>query len=175
MKIRLTASIISAVLLLSSTAHAQDPNKMTYEKAMKSHKATFGKYQAQSVTAQESQRAWDNYKQEPEKDPGADEQETLLWSKSGGAYKGDIKLNQAYTNFDKLKVYGSTDAYAFAHVIVWDTADFDYFMNNSVSKMVIGIWEYEGFYWSGRWLSDKRTFKTLSENARLHKITGVNN
>ena len=101
--------------------------------------------------------------------------EVLLWSKSGGLSKGDFVLNQPYSNFDKIKVYGSNDIDDSATVQVWDTADFDYFINNNASSRVIGIWHFEAYYWTGRWLSDKRTFKTARENSKLQKITGVNN
>ncbi len=70
MKKAMLISLISSALL-ASHASAGDTEKMTYEKAMESHRAANQQYYDQSVTPEESQLAWDSYAQKPEKDPGA--------------------------------------------------------------------------------------------------------
>lgn len=73
--------------LLTNGASAQDNEKMTYEKAMKSHREWSKKYQDQSITPEESQQAWDSYKQDPEKDPGSSSSGQLeeVWTGSVNA------------------------------------------------------------------------------------------
>lgn len=59
---------LSALFLtiMTTTIAVGAEEKMTYEKAMASHKATYGKYSTQSITEAQSQKSWDDYKQRPE-------------------------------------------------------------------------------------------------------------
>lgn len=75
MKITSIISTLSVALIVSllagSVANAQDPNKMTYEKAMRSQRSSTQEYRDQSITPAESQAAWDNHRQKPEINDGS--------------------------------------------------------------------------------------------------------
>lgn len=83
MKKRIIISLSSLFLLgaFSTVSVAADAEKMTYEKAMQSHKATYGKYSEQSITEQQSQTTWDSYRQKPDENSsgGSTEKYTVLY------------------------------------------------------------------------------------------------
>ena len=108
-----------------STVYAQDPDKMTYEKALKSHKNTFDKYQNQSITAAESQQSWDSYQQEPEKSDSGSGGHKLEEVWKGFSKAVDVTWGQGdyyiEMNFNKKNTGGS----------IWLTVD-----NSSLMKSV---------------------------------------
>lgn len=164
----LTRLTLSILLLSSSAVIAED--KMSYEDAMQSYKDAFGQYAEQSVTPEESQLSWDSHAQEPETNSSA---QTILWQQSGGLNNGTIVLSQPYSNFDKLKFYGTSDSKNQGLVVTWDTADIDYFQQMTSAGDPMVIWYSDNERWNGRWKSDKRTFVQGQENARIHKVVGV--
>ena len=129
------STVCVAASIFSAACYAQDPNKMTYEKAMASHKATYGKYSEQSVTAEESQLAWDSHQQKPAEDPISGELEEL-WSGSAKTVSNRWGKGNYYIDFD----FG----YQNQGGSVWLTID-----NSGVTKKV-GVpspFNYEGNYY----------------------------
>lgn len=57
--------IASFILITLASSGVVASEKMTYEKAMKSHKETYGKYAEQSITEEQSQKSWDDHEQKP--------------------------------------------------------------------------------------------------------------
>lgn len=129
--------ILLALLTLSFISQAEDTGKMTYEKAMESHRATYGQYKG--VTHEESQTAWDSYRQEPARGSAGDEPQggklEQVWSGSSQSVdvlwgKGDYYID---VDFNHGNQGGS----------VWITID-----GSSLTKKV-GIpspFNYEGNY-----------------------------
>lgn len=117
-------NIIVLSLILGSlcmSAIAADTEKMTFDKATQSHNATYGKYSTQSITEQQSQLAWDSYKQRPEESSsGGSGKMQEVWSGKSTSVKNEwgegaflIQLADPYKPTDTvaslwLKVDGST-------------------------------------------------------------------
>ena len=171
MKTRIKILLVSSVLASFAQNVTASEEHMTYAEAMASHKKAYGQYSKNSITAEESQRAWDSHNQKPD----TRSTETVLWQQSGGLNNGTIVLDQPYSNFDKLKFYGTTDGKTQGLAVTWETSDIDYFQLMTTSSDTMTIWYNDNERWNGRWKSDKRTFIQGGENARIHKVVGINN
>ena len=161
--------LLSAALITCSQAVTASEEHMTYAEAMASHKKAYGQYSKNSITAEESQKAWDGHNQRPQDTFS----EKLLWQKSGGLNNGNIVLSEPYSNFELIKFYGTTDSKNQGFTVTWQTSDFDYFQLMTSSNDAITIWHNDNERWNGRWESDNKTFVQGGENARIHKIVGM--
>lgn len=98
---------------------------------------------------------------------------TTLFSRKGGLNNGHIYFSQAYTNFDRIEVYGTADNSTEGTVTTWDTADITYFNNLTAHTEAITLWHNgTGAVWRGRFAMDNRTFTQGRESAAIHKIVG---
>lgn len=139
MKHKLFIAVFSVLLssLFVTAASIADTEKMTYEKAMNSYKATIGKYATQSVTEQQSQLAWDTYKQKPEISPSSGSAGMLedVWSGSSNSVPFTWGKGDYYVVFNLGN--DSTEA------STWITID------NKTTNVRVAVpshWNYEGNY-----------------------------
>ena len=176
MKTSLLLAVLCGALLTATTSYAQDPDKMTYEKAMESHRAANQQYRDQSVTREESQLAWDSYKQEPEKnDSGSGIRTyTVLFSNRTGLGRGNFVLSQPYSDFDYIEVWGGNDDGSQGAVSRWTPEQLDHYHAVTTRAKTVTLYYSDNEYWAGRFSSDKKTFITAEEGALLYKIMGVN-
>lgn len=175
MKKSLRLSFLCSALLISASTAAQDPDKVTFEKADASHKAAFGQYTEQSVTREESQRAWDSYEQEPKViDPGSSTSYTTLWEVPGGINNGIFTLSQPYSNFDAIEVWGAKDDGSQGAVTRHRAAQLDHYHAATTAAKAVTLYYSDNEFWTGRFASDKKTFVTNAENCLLYKVVGVN-
>ena len=176
MKTSLLLAALCGTLLTATASYAQDPDKMTYEKAMESHQAANQQYRDQSVTREESQLAWDTYAQEPEEaGTGAVPRTyTTIFSNSSGLGRGNFVLSQPYSDFDYIEVWGAHDNGSQGAVVRWTPEQLDYYNLVTTKTKTVTLYYSDNEYWTGRFSSDKKTFITADEGALLYKIMGVN-
>ena len=95
---------LSALFLtiMTTTIAVGAEEKMTYEKAMASHKATYGKYSTQSITEAQSQKAWDDHRQEPEISTSGESSE-----KYQVLYKGSCTLGSTCTLTENINNFAT--------------------------------------------------------------------
>ncbi|BDQ68656.1 hypothetical protein [Shewanella xiamenensis] len=175
MKKRILISLLLGTF--STVSVAADAEKMTYEKAMQSHKATYGKYSAQSITEQQSQLAWDSYKQKPEESAGgsATLQRTYkqLWksSSTSGLNTGNVTLNESFRNFDEIVTIGSNDNGQYVQHYRFTPLEYDLAIENSSSGNAT-LYERDSVSWNGKFTTDTY-FTTTGENSKIYAIYGV--
>lgn len=103
MKKRILISLLLGAF--SAVSVAADAEKMTYEKAMQSHKATYGKYSEQSITEQQSQTTWDSYRQKPdENSSGASTEKYVVLFKGNCTLGSTCTLTENINNFATVLV-----------------------------------------------------------------------
>lgn len=175
MKKRILISLLLGTF--STVSLAADAEKMTYEKAMQSHKATYGKYSEQSITEQQSQLAWDSYKQKPEESAGgsATLQRTYkqLWksSSTSGLNTGNITLNESFRNFDEIVTIGSNDNGQYVQHYRFTPLEYDLAIENNTYGYAT-LYERDSVSWWGVFTTDT-FFTTKGENAKIYAIYGV--
>lgn len=163
--------ILSAIISLNALA----TEKMTYEQAMQSHKSTYGKYSQQSITEAQSQQSWDTYKQEPVREGSNNVKSyTVLYENTAGLGGGNFVLSQPYSNFDYIEIYGTNDSNEQGAVTTWTSEKIDFLQSTSTSDKALTLWYTDNEYWTGKFSTNKQTFNTYDENAKIRKIIGVN-
>ncbi|MCS6162452.1 hypothetical protein [Shewanella baltica] len=175
MKNMIVLSLILGSFFMS--AIAADAEKMTFDKATQSHNATYGKYSAQSITEQQSQLAWDSYKQRPEESSGgtATLQRTYkqLWksSSTSGMTTGNIPLTESFRNFDEIVTIGSNDNGQYVQHYRFTPLEYDLSIESSTYGQAT-LYERDAVSWNGVFTTDTY-FTTKGENGKLYAIYGV--
>lgn len=94
--------IASFILIALASSGAVAAEKVTYEKAMQSHKETYGKYAEQSITEAQSQKSWDDHAQKPQQEKPSDS--TIKYSE---LYKGSCTLGATCTLSESINNFAT--------------------------------------------------------------------
>jgi hypothetical protein len=168
--------IASFILMAFASSGAVAAEKVTYEKAMQSHKETYGKYAEQSVTEAQSQKSWDDHIQKPEqnKDGNAtiSRSYTQIWQSSttSGLNTGNITLSESFRNFDEIITIGSNDNGQYVQQYRFTPSEYD--LAISLGAGTATLYERDSVSWSGKFTTPTY-FTTTLENAKLYYIYGV--
>ena len=176
MKIPKALSALFLTIMTTTIAIGAE-EKMTYEKAMASHKATYGKYSTQSITEAQSQKSWDDYKQKPDISPsGANSvisrKYKLIWQAptSGGINTGNFTLTESFRTFDEIVSFGTMDNGNYYQHFRFTPLEYDIAVER---KGYATMYERDSVSWWGKFAADNKSFVTAGENAKLYEIYGV--
>jgi hypothetical protein len=97
---------------------------------------------------------------------------TTLYSSPSGLTGGNFVLSQPYSNFDYITVYGTNDNNEQGAVTTWTAEQIDFLQSTSTSAKALTLWFTDNEYWTGRFATNKRSFTTYDENAKIRKVVG---
>jgi hypothetical protein len=97
---------------------------------------------------------------------------TTLYSSTSGLSGGNFTLSQPYSNFDYITVYGTNDNNEQGAVTTWTPEQIDFLQSTSSSGKALTLWFTDNEYWTGRFATNKRSFTTYDENAKIRKVVG---
>ncbi|MEH6454809.1 MAG: hypothetical protein V7749_00675 [Cocleimonas sp.] len=99
---------------------------------------------------------------------------TTLYSSTYGLNGGNFVLSQSYANFDYIEVWGTNDGNEQGAVTTWTPEQIDFLQATSSSSKALTLWSTDNEYWTGRFATNKRSFNTYQENAKIRKVVGFN-
>jgi len=169
----LLSTLLLSALCVTPVCVAQNPDKMTYEKALKSDRETF---HHKTIPLQETIDTWDKYVKAPdESDSGSNSVEmvyTPLWSSpmSNGSVSGSFTLSDSFRHYDEIVVIAGYSGKRYTQHFRFTPREYD----DAVLRWGQAvIWEREREIISGRFSNDNRTFTRMISTGYIYKIYGV--